>query len=353
MASSKAICFEGQDFVIGIDVQKKSWAVAVRNNNLRLKNFSMNPSPTELNTYMKANYPGGEYHAVYEAGFCGFWIQRELADLGFDCIVVNVPDIPASNKERNMKTDPVDAQKLARELENGSLKGIYVPDEPSQHFRSLCRLYSSVVQSSTRAKNRIKALLHYNGITLPKHTSHWGRRLIKHLQNLTLDDGPGSDCLMLLVEELLQHRQRKIVVLQKLRQHVRASDAPGVFKNILSVPGIGFKTGVALYAEVIDMRRFKTLDHLKSYVGLVPSVRASGDTEHVLGLTFRRNRFLKYVIIEAAWIAIRKDPALLACYNKLISRMKAQSAIIRIARKLLGRIRYVWLNNVPYKTCVA
>ncbi len=113
------------------------------------------------------------------------------------------------------------------------------------------------------------------------------------------------------------------------------------------------RAGVAFYSEIIDMARFKTLDHLKSYVGLVPSVRSSGDTEHVWGLTFRRNRFLKYVIIEAAWVAIRKDPALLACYNKLISRMKAQSAIIRIAKKLLGRIRYVWLNNVPYKTCVA
>jgi len=353
MASSKGICFEGQDFFIGMDVHKKSWAVTVRNSRLRLKSFSMNPSPTELNKYMCKNYPGGKYHAVYEAGFCGFWIQRELADLGFDCIVVNAADIPTSNKERDGKTDRIDANKLVRELEKGSLKGIYIPDEPSQQFRSLCRLYCSTVQSSTRTKNRIKALLHYNGITLPKHASNWSKRLIKHLQGLSFDNGPGRDCLTLLVEELLQHRERMTVVLQKLRQYVRASDVPGVFKNILSVPGIGFKTGVAFYSEIIDMSRFKTLDHLKSYTGLIPSVRASGDTEHVRGLTFRRNRFLKCVIIEAAWVAVRKDPALLACYNKLISRMKAQSAIIRIAKKLLSRIRYVWLNNVPYEICVA
>ena len=353
MASSKGISFEGQDFSIGVDVHKKSWLVAIRNNGLLLKRFSMNPSPDELYTYMHKNYPEGNYHVVYEAGFCGFWIQRKLTQLGFNCIVVHVPDIPASDKERKAKSDPVDANKLSRELDKGDLRGIYIPDEPSQHFRSLCRLYSTAVQSSTRTKNRIKAFLHYNGISLPKHTSHWGKRLIKHMQGLVVDNGPGRDCLLLLLEELLQHRDRKTNILKKLRQYVRTYDTPGVFKNILSVPGIGFKFGIILYAEIVDMRRFKKFDQLKSFAGLAPSVRGSGDKEYVHGLTFRRNKHLKYVIIEAAWIAIRKDPALLASYNKLISRMKAQSAIIRIAKKLLGRIRYVWLNNVPYKTCVA
>jgi len=195
--------------------------------------------------------------------------------------------------------------------------------------------------------------LHYNGISLPKHTSHWGKRLIKYLQGLTVDNGPGRDCLLLLLEELLQHRDRTTNILKKLRQYVRIYDTPEVFKNILSVPGIGFKFGIILYAEIIDMHRFKNFNQLKSFVGLAPSVRGSGDKEYVRGLTFRRNKHLKYVIIEAAWIAIRKDPALLAAYNKLLSRMKAQSAIIRIAKKLLGRIRHVWLNDVPYKTCVA
>ncbi len=57
MASSKGISFEGQEFSIGVDVHKKSWLVAIRNNGLLLKRFSMNPAPDELYAYMHKNYP--------------------------------------------------------------------------------------------------------------------------------------------------------------------------------------------------------------------------------------------------------------------------------------------------------
>ncbi|GAB6160956.1 hypothetical protein JCM12298_01150 [Desulfothermus naphthae] len=98
------------------------------------------------------------------------------------------------------------------------------------------------------------------------------------------------------------------------------------------------------------MKRFKNFDQLKSYVGLTPSVYSSGDTHYEYGLTYRKNSRLKYALIEASWVAIRKDPALLESYNKLITRMKKQQAIIRIAKKLLSRIRHVWLNKQPYVT---
>ena len=85
-------------------------------------------------------------------------------------------------------------------------------------------------------------------------------------------------------------------------------------------------------------------------MGLTPSVYSSRDTYCEYGLTYRKNSRLKYALIEASWVAIRKDPALLESYNKLITRIKKQQAIIRIAKKLLSRIRHVWLNKQPYVT---
>ena len=61
---------------------------------------------------------------------------------------------------------------------------------------------------------------------------------------------------------------------------------------------------------------------------------------------------LRYLIIEAAWVAVRKDPALLLAYNQLLRRMKSQDAIIRIAKKLLNRIYHVWKNETYYVTAV-
>ena len=60
----------------------------------------------------------------------------------------------------------------------------------------------------------------------------------------------------------------------------------------------------------------------------------------------------RHLIGEAVWIAIRKDPALLLAFNQLTRRMKKQDAIIRIAKKLLRRIRYVWKNQTPYVLAV-
>ena len=342
------IDFRGQHFYIGLDIHKKSWAVNIRNNGIRLKAFSMDPSPEALKRFLEGNYWGGTWHAVYEVGFCGFWICRRLRELGIDCIVVNPADVPTGHKEKDRKTDPVDANKLARELEKGDLKCIYIPDEADQHLRSLCRLYRQAVQDTTRVKNRIKGHLYFNGVELPRHTSQWSGKFIDHLKSLPLDKGPAKDCLLIYIGELEQRRQATVHILTKLREYVGDHRDPSVFWNLLTVPGVGFKTALVLYTEIIDMRRFPTLDHVKSFAGLVPSTDSSGDSDRARGLTYRSNKRLKHVLIESAWVAIRQDPVLLQKYNKLIVRMKSQDAIIKIAVKLLDRIRYVWNNNCPY-----
>ncbi len=165
---------------------------------------------------------------------------------------------------------------------------------------------------------------------------------------MPLDNGPAKECLMIFIDELEQKKQITVHILKKLEEYVGEHRNPSVFQNLLTVPGVGLKTALVLYTEIIDMKRFRTLDHLKSFVGLVPSTDSSGDNDWVRGLTYRKNKRLKHVIIEAAWVAIRHDPVLLQKYNKLIVHMKAQNAIIKIAVKLLDRIRYVWNNNCPY-----
>ena len=98
----------------------------------------------------------------------------------------------------------------------------------------------------------------------------------------------------------------------------------------------------------MNIDRFKSLDELACFVGLVPAVYGSGEKEKVLGLSNRHNRYLRNMLIESAWVAVRKDPALTLKYSELIRRMSKQEAIIRIAKKLLNRIRFVWKNNTCY-----
>lgn len=121
---------------------------------------------------------------------------------------------------------------------------------------------------------------------------------------------------------------------------------------LLTVPGIGFITAMTLLTEIIDMNRFKTLENLAAYVGLIPSIQSSDEKEINLGISNRRNKYLRTMLVEAAWIAVKKDPALTMKFANLYRRMNKNKAIIRIAKILLSRIRYVWKNQKPYVNAV-
>jgi transposase len=355
MDQNNKIDFRNQKFFIGMDVHLKNWKITIRNNGLLLKTFSMNPSAFELYRYLNKHYPGGEYHSVYEAGFSGYWIHRDLIDLGVHSIVVHPADVPTTDKEKKTKTDIIDSQKLARELENGGLKSIYIPDRVHQQLRALQRLRQKQVQHSTRIKNRIKGHLYLNGINIPpRHEiSHWSGPFIRWLKTLEFPAPAGNDYLRLCIEELEICRKRIAQIIKLLRNYSHEYGIEPIVDLLMSVPGIGFVTAIAFYTELIDINRFRNFNCLCAYVGLMPSVHDSGEKESARGITQRRNGILRCLIIEAAWKAIHVDPALLYCFNQLIRRMKKQEAIIRIARKVLNRLRYAWKNRQPYVRMVA
>ncbi len=349
-AQSNQLDFSGQVFYVGLDVHKKNWLVCIRTKQKELKRFSMNPSAPELSHYMHRHYPGGSYISAYEAGFCGFWIHRALEHYGFHNLVIHAPDVPTTDKEKKSKTDKIDAGKISRELENKSLKSIYIPDQLHQELRSLYRLRYKSVQNQTRVKNRIKGHLHFFGIKIPCHKQipHWSKRFISWLHTLEFSFQSGKTYLDFCLEELAQHRYRTAQITRFLRKHLVAAGFSEPVRILRTVPGVGAVCSLAFYTELMNMDRFPKFDQLKSYFGLVPSTAGSGETVHVKGLSNRRNRYLRHLIIEAAWVAIRKDPDLLLAYNKLTQRMKSQDAIVRIAKKLLNRIRYVWKNQKEY-----
>jgi transposase len=121
-----------------------------------------------------------------------------------------------------------------------------------------------------------------------------------------------------------------------------------IIKLLCSVPGVGFTTATTIYAELMNIERFDSVEKLCCYVGLTPDTRSSGDKNSVIGLSVLHLRYLRNMLLESAWTAVRKDPALTECYGKYITRMSKQEAIVKIAVKLLRRIAYVWKQNKEY-----
>ena len=343
----KQLSFKGQDLFIGIDVHKRSWKVTIRTNSMELKTFSMEPEPQQLQTHLRKNYPNGEYHSVYEAGFCGFWIHKQLVELGIKNIVVNAADIPTRHKERDRKSDQIDSRKLARELENKTLEGIYVPDNKALAIRSVSRNYMRVVKELVRIKQRIKSLLDFHGIKTPEKDEihHWSGRFIKWLRDIEFTEEDLDQSYKMYLDEYERIREERLQIIRQMRKIVEGNK---VIKILRTIPGIGFVVSFVLFAEIIDIKRFNNSDNLASYVGVVPSVNGSGEKERVKGLTKRKNKYLRNLLIQSAWVAIKTDPALTMAYSDYLKRMDSKKAIIRIARKLINRVRYVWINEKEY-----
>jgi len=349
--------FKGQNIYVGIDVHLKSWSIAVLSEHSVLKKFSQSPNAEALYRFLVNSYPGASYHSVYEAGFCGFWIHEKLAKLGINNIVVNPSDVPTMIKEKLRKTDSVDCSKLARELRSGTLKGIYVPCVETLEMRSLIRLRNTIVKDSTREKNRIKSLLRFHGVEIPeqfmRHSiGNWSKRFLGWLREVELSTEYGKKALGLHIEQFVRLRGMLLQETRAIRSLSRKAPFVEPLHLITTVPGIGITTGILLLVEIDDVSRFKDAYQLASYIGLIPMCHSSGEKDGVGDITIRKHALLRCCIIEAAWIAVRKDPAMTMAYEEYRKRMNPQKAIVKIARKLVNRIYFVLKRRKEYVPCI-
>jgi transposase len=320
---------------------------------LEHKRFTQPPEAKALHTYLSRNFPEATYHSVYESGFSGFWAHRQLEALGIKSMVTNAADVPTKQKEKIQKDDAVDSRKLARSLRCGELEAIYVPSESTLEDRFLIRTRVTLVKDMTRFKQRIKMFLHFFGVRYPERFnnsgSHWSKNFIRWLkEEVQLTQESGKQSFHILIQEVEEQRNLLLLVTRQIRT-LAASEK--YFRNVellKTIPGIGLITAMTLLTEIETVERFKNTDHFAAYVGIVPKRHDSGDVKNDGEMTFRGQSTLKKCVIESAWTAARKDPALSLAYSQYVQRMNPNKAIIRIARKLLNRIYFVLENKKEY-----
>ncbi|MDA8123895.1 MAG: IS110 family transposase [Deltaproteobacteria bacterium] len=353
MSYANKVDFTGQTIYVGMDVHQKSWTVSIFMDLIEHKTFAQPPDVEVLVAYLRRHFPGASYKAVYEAGFCGFWIHDKLKLHGIPCLVVNPADIPTRDKERARKGDRSDSRKLARGLRNGELEGIYVPSRAMVEDRSLIRTRQAMVRKQTRCKNQIKSLLHFYGIPVPDIFRSWSRNFIRSLETLRLERESGHLAMKAHLSELIHLRQ----ILAQLDRDILALSRTDEYRDrvqlLRSVPGISTLSAMVFLTELGDLARFTSLDKLCGYVGLTPDTHASGEKQGTGDMTRRCNPVFRSLLIECSWVAVRKDPALALAYHDFCKRTLKTKAIVKIARKVLNRIRFVLNNRCRYVSSLA
>jgi transposase len=287
---------------VGLDVHKDTIAVALAELGKR----------SEVREYGKiANTPvalkrligklagdGGLLRVCYEAGPCGYGIQRQLMLAGHECVVVAPSLIPRKPGDR-VKTDRRDAINLAKLHRAGELTPVWVPDPAHEAIRDLVRARQAAVRTVRQARQQLSGFLlrhghHYNRPAWTLMHRRWLARLtFEHAVHYVVLE----DCIA-AVEAATARRDR-------LEAHIEAaledwSLAP-VVRALQALRGMALVGAATLVAELGDITRFDNPKQLMAYLGLVPSEHSSGATRRQGGITKAGNGAARRMLIEAAW----------------------------------------------------
>lgn len=334
---------------IGIDIHKRSWKVHCATDLFSGRTFSMSPDPEGLRDYVERHYPDHEVSTAYEAGCCGYRAHRCFEGYGWRSLVVNPADIFRRGRERHTKTDRIDAQLIARELRDGRLEGIVVPDPQREQLRSLFRRRNDLVKDMRQIKSYIKMQLLYYGIKVPEEfdNDHWSHAFRNWLDGLDFEYDTGKEVLESRMRSFRfidrEFREVSTRLRKWTKEHYKLD-----YMLLRSIPGIGPIVASGILSELGDLRRFGNIKQLAGYVGLSPGIYQSGDTIRHTGVSMRAHRLIRSYFIEASWQAIRTDPVMQQYYRSHQGK-NVKSVIVKVARKLLSRTLAVIKTGVPYE----
>ena len=350
---SNKISFKGQNIFVGIDVHLKTWHVTTLTQSGYKYSFAQHSDAKELFDRLNKKFPDAHFKSAYEAGFCGFSAHYALTEQGFENIVVNAADIPTTGKEKVMKTDAVDSEKISWALKRGELTGIYVKEKAFMDDTNLMRLRQRFVKDLSRQKNRLKQLLYTQGVTYPERFSrcrtHWSRNFMKWLREEVELLSEQKLTLTLLCDQVDNTRQAILKVTREIRRMSTAAKYEENFGLLKSVPGFGLILSMSMLTELDNNpTRFPNERSFVAFLGLIPTCHDSGEKKVSGEKTFRGNKHLGPLIVEASWVAIQRDCELGAYYTNCCQTMKPQKAIIKVARRLACRAYAVLKTKKEY-----
>jgi transposase len=236
----------------------------------------------------------------YEAGPCGFELQRALQARAIPCDVIAPALIPRRPGDR-IKTDRRDAGHLAVLYRAGALTAIHIPTEQEEAARDLLRCREDIRADLLRARHRLSKFLLRHGRRFTATKKAWSKRHDAWLRAQTWPlaalDQTHRAYLRAVDEGLARLRDvetelRALLDLEPLAARVR---------RLRCFRGIDDLTALTIAAELGDPRRFATAPSTMAFVGLVPSEHSSGSKRAQGGITKTGNAHLRRVLVESAW----------------------------------------------------
>lgn len=341
--------------VVGLDVHKESIVAAVlpcgRNEVTEKVNIENNPKAIEKLVNRMTRQGPAKF--VYEAGPCGYQVQRQIARLGYHCSVI-APSLTPVRPGDRVKTDKRDAVNLARFYRSGDLTEIHIPTCEEEAARDLPRAREDALTDRLRARHRLSKFLLRQG-RVYRETKSWGAT---HKEWLRAQKFEWPSLQQTFEANMRAHDEAEARLetldqqAQDLAQHPSYRTAVSYLRTLKGIDTLGALT---LAVETQDFRRFSKACGFMSFTGLVGSEASSGEKVKRGSITKAGNAHIRRILVEAAWsqrycnvvsreLAMRRK----GCPVEVVKiAIKAQARLHRKFQRMTGR------NKLPQVTVVA
>lgn len=242
----------------------------------------------------------GPVRCCYEAGPCGFELQRALTARSIPCDLIAPALIPRRPGDR-VKTDRRDAGQLAILYRADALTAIHIPTDQEEAARDLLRCREAIRADLLRARHRLSKFLLRHGRRFTGTKKGWSKRHYVWLRAQTwpivaLDQ---THRAYLRAVEEIEARLRDVEI--EIRALLDLEPFREPVQRLRCFRGIDDLTALTIAAELGDARRFGTAPRTMAFVGLVPSEHSSGAKRAQGGITKTGNAHLRRVLVESAW----------------------------------------------------
>lgn len=288
---------------VGLDTHKAKIAVAVaepgRSGEVRFAGEIANRPDAVRRLIERLAEKHGTLSVCYEAGPCGYGLQRQITALGHDCTVVAPSLVPVRAGNR-VRTDRRDAVTLARLHRAGELTAVWIPDPTHEAMRDLVRARTAAMETVRRARQQLQGfLLRHDRVFAGRKA--WSPAHRRWLAGLRFAHPAQQIVLQEQIDAVADAERRRDRLGQRIQELVPDWSMAPVVTALQAMRGVAFLSAVVLAAEVGDFRRFASPRQLMAWLGLVPSEHSSGSKVERGGITKAGNRRARRVLVEGAW----------------------------------------------------
>jgi transposase len=266
---------------VAMDVHKKQHEVAwVNPKTGEVQTFTVRNTEAELTKMVQRirRQVSGEIHICYEAGVCGFVLQRRLQKLGCVCQVI------APSR---------DAKKLLSQFTAGQLTSVHAPDATQEADRELTRCRHSAQEDLQRVRQQLNSLLVRHGY-IYQEGDLWTGKHEQWLGSIEIDE----PTLRTVFDEYSSHVRHCLTRVESLAESHRYRVAVSALRCFR---GIDTLTAITVLTEIFEFGRFESPRALMAYLGVVPSEHSSGESRRSGGITKTGNWRVRRILTETGW----------------------------------------------------